>query len=65
MILRAMVSSRKEDYDSDGEDPVRGGSSQPLINSHRGQTSSSTSTDGNGIRPDAWITRMRQKVFLF
>lgn len=62
IILRAMVSSRTEKHDSDDENPVRGGSWPPLINSQGGQASALTSTDSKGIRPHTWSTRMRQKV---
>ncbi|XXG77158.1 hypothetical protein AAC387_Pa08g1365 [Persea americana] len=64
IILRAMVSSRIEKLDSDDENPLRGESWQPLINSQGGQTSALTSTDSKGIRPHTWSTRMRQKYGL-
>lgn len=68
MILRAMVSSRRENYDSDDDDysVVRGGRwQQPLLNSKGGQTSASTSVDDKGVRAETWSTRMREKVSLF
>lgn len=69
MILRAMVSSRTENYDSDDDYAVvRGGSWQPLINPQAGQsrqTSGSTSMGGKEIQPTTWNTRMKEKVLYF
>lgn len=69
MILRAMVSSRTENYDSDDDyAAVRGGSWQPLINPQAGQsrqTSGSTSMGGKGIQPTTWNARMKEKVLYF
>ncbi|XXG67956.1 hypothetical protein AAC387_Pa06g1175 [Persea americana] len=68
MILRAIVSCRTENYDSDDDYAVvRGGSWQPLINPQAGQschTSGSTSMVGKGIQPNTWNTRMKEKYGL-
>ncbi|XP_058101354.1 tetraspanin-20-like [Magnolia sinica] len=65
MILRAMVTTRRENYDSDDDYAiVRGGSKQPLLNSIGNPNSASTSTENKGINSDTWRMRMREKYGL-
>lgn len=68
VVLRALGSNARKDYDSDDEflAPTRT-SRQPLLNR---QTTSGTSTNASGsesrpARADAWSTRMREKVGIF
>ncbi|KAK1260401.1 Tetraspanin-18 [Acorus gramineus] len=58
LILRAMVSSTREEWDSDDDYCVI---RRPLIISG-GQNPTLTSMDAKGIRSDIWSTRMREKV---
>lgn len=67
VVLRALGSNARKDYDSDDEflAPTRT-SRQPLLNR---QTTSGTSTNASGsesrpARADAWSTRMREKYGL-
>eukprot|EP01018_Ginkgo_biloba_P009461 Gb_15223 [translate_table: standard] len=66
MILRAMVSPRKTDYDSDGDNfPPRVGSRYPLLNHQGAQGPSAVLAENRSNRADAWSTRMRQKYGLY
>eukprot|EP00249_Psilotum_nudum_P008593 c21390_g1_i1 orf=303-1268(-) len=68
LILRALNSSRKEDYDSDDDYvPPRSGVRQPLLN-RQGVPGATASPAGGSeswpVRTDAWSTRMREKYGL-
>uniref|UniRef100_A0A0D6QXF1 Tetraspanin n=1 Tax=Araucaria cunninghamii TaxID=56994 RepID=A0A0D6QXF1_ARACU len=64
MILRAMVSTRRPDYDSDDEYSLsRNNNRQPLLNSQASQNSSA-SIPSDVKRLDAWSKRMREKYGL-
>lgn len=56
LILRASVSTRREDFDDEEEYDVRGRSREPLLIPQSGQTSGSSHSDG-------WSSRMREKVY--
>lgn len=56
LILRASVSTRREDFDEEEEYDVRGRSREPLLNPQSGQTSA-------GNHSDVWSSRMREKVY--
>ncbi|KAK1308772.1 Tetraspanin-18 [Acorus calamus] len=60
LILRAMISSTREEWDSDDDYCVI---RRPLIISG-GQNPPLTSMDAKGIRSDIWSTRMREKYAL-
>ncbi|KAG9447710.1 hypothetical protein H6P81_013838 [Aristolochia fimbriata] len=65
LILRAIVTPRRGDYDSDDDFAMMGsGSRQPLLTSQGAQTSGSTSIDSKGVHSDTWSTRMREKYGL-
>ncbi|CAL5207098.1 unnamed protein product [Lathyrus oleraceus] len=57
LILRASVSTRREDFDEEEEYDVRGRSREPLLNPQSGQTSA-------GNHSDVWSSRMREKYGL-
>ncbi|XP_058771021.1 tetraspanin-20-like [Vicia villosa] len=57
LILRASVSTRREDFDDDEEYDVRGRSREPLLIPQPGQTSGSSHSD-------VWSSRMREKYGL-
>ncbi|KAL4190695.1 hypothetical protein AMTRI_Chr07g76970 [Amborella trichopoda] len=65
LILRAMVSTRWVDYDSDDDYGVgRINYQQPFLNHQGGQNSTLISGDIKNIRTDAWSARMREKYGL-
>ncbi|XP_004495030.1 tetraspanin-20 [Cicer arietinum] len=64
IILRATVSTRREDFDDEEQDDVRGRSREPLLNPHSGQTSGSSKGDIRGNHSDVWSSRMREKYGL-
>ncbi|XP_057964820.1 tetraspanin-18-like isoform X2 [Malania oleifera] len=65
MILRAMVSSYRADYDSDEDCAVvRGRAWEPLLHAQLGQSSGSIKGDGKTAHSDIWSSRMREKYGL-
>ena len=64
MILRAMVTTRKTDYDIE-DDYATAGTREPLLNPQLSQTSGSSKGDGKGAYVETWSSRMRDKVFYF
>lgn len=65
MILRAMVSTRKTDYDIEDDYTAAGRNWEPLLNPQASQTSGSSKGDGKGAYLETWSSRMREKVFYF
>lgn len=61
VVLRAMVSKRKLDYDSDDDFLVI---RRPLINPEGSPTYIATAVDNTGHHSDFWSSRMRQKYGL-
>ncbi|KAJ6798704.1 tetraspanin-18 [Iris pallida] len=61
VVLRAMVSKRRLDYDSDDDFLVI---RRPLINPEGGPTYVATAVDSTGHHSDFWSSRMRQKYGL-
>lgn len=59
MILRAMVSTRSVDYDSDEDFVVI---RRPLLVAQGAPAYLPTTVDSRGFHPDLWSSRMRQKV---
>ncbi|KAH8517432.1 hypothetical protein H0E87_005392, partial [Populus deltoides] len=57
MILRAMVSTRRNEFDEDDFENVRGRTREPLVN-QSGQAFSP------GTHSDIWTSRMREKYGL-
>ncbi|KAB5569823.1 hypothetical protein DKX38_003616 [Salix brachista] len=57
MILRAMISTRRNEFEEDDFENVRGRTREPLLN-HAGQTFSP------GTHTDIWTSRMREKYGL-
>lgn len=66
VILRALASSAKREYDSDDDYLAPRTSRQPLINRQTtaGAGTAGTGSDGRPARSDAWSTRMREKYGL-
>ncbi|GLT41496.1 hypothetical protein SLA2020_155560 [Shorea laevis] len=65
IILRGMVSARKEDLDGgDDYENVRGRTYEPLLNPQLSQTSSSAKGDTRGTHSDIWGSRIREKYGL-
>lgn len=65
LILRAVVSNGRLDYDSEDEyDVSRGRKREPLLNPQLGQSSGSTKGDVKGTHSDMWSSRMREKYGL-
>ena len=65
MILRAMVSTQKTDYDIEDDYTAAGRNREPLLNPQASQTSGSSKGDGKGAYLETWSSRMREKVFYF
>lgn len=65
MILRAMVSTRKTDYETEDEYIPAERAREPLLNPQANQTSVSSIGDGKGAYLETWSSRMREKVFFF
>ncbi|TVU07497.1 hypothetical protein EJB05_40853, partial [Eragrostis curvula] len=61
MILRAMLSSRSVDYESDEDFVVI---RRPLLVAQAPQPYLPTTVDARGFRPDLWSSRIRQKYGL-
>ncbi|KAL6603379.1 hypothetical protein ACP70R_043740 [Stipagrostis hirtigluma subsp. patula] len=61
MILRAMVSAKNADYDSDEDFVVI---RRPLLVAQAPSPYLPTTVDTRGFRPDLWSSRMRQKYGL-
>lgn len=59
MILRAMLSTRTMDYDSDEDFVVI---RRPLLVAQTPAPYLPTTVDTRGARPDLWSSRMRHKV---
>ena len=55
IILRAMVSTRRSEFEEDDFENARGRTWEPLLN----QTAQ---TSGSGTHADIWSSRMREKV---
>ncbi|GLJ06044.1 hypothetical protein SUGI_0030790 [Cryptomeria japonica] len=65
MMLRAMVSTRNINYDSDEDYMPRGSSRQPLLKNQASQTPPVSATgETRPNRIDAWSKRMREKYGL-
>ncbi|XP_020239110.1 tetraspanin-18 [Cajanus cajan] len=64
LILRATVSTHREDFDYEDEYDVRGRSWEPLLNPQSGQPSGSSKGDNRGNHSDIWSSRMREKYGL-
>ncbi|RDX88685.1 Tetraspanin-18, partial [Mucuna pruriens] len=64
LILRATVSSRREDFDYEDEYDVRGRTWEPLLNPQSVQPSGSSKVDNRGNHSDIWSSRMREKYGL-
>lgn len=64
MILRAMVSTRKTDYDIEDDYTAAGRNREPLLNPQASQTSGSSKGDGKGAYLETWSSRMREKYGL-
>jgi hypothetical protein len=62
LILRATVSTRRQDFDDEEEYDIRSRSREPLLNPQSGQTSGSSKGDIRGNHSDVWSSRMREKV---
>lgn len=63
IVLRAMVSTRRADYDGEDDYDGRARIREPLLNPQLSQASGSTKGDGRGIHSDIWSSRIRDKVF--
>lgn len=59
IVLRSLVSSRREDDDIEGEYGYRNSTREPLLSPYSGHSSSSTRGDS-----DIWSSRMREKYGL-
>lgn len=59
VILRAMVSARRVDYDSDEDFIV---ARRPLLNPQGGPAYPPASGDSKGFHSDFWSSQLRQKV---
>lgn len=65
IILRAMVSTRKSDFDDEDDyEGGRGRTWEPLLNPQSSQISGSSKGDGRGNHSDIWSSRMRDKYGL-
>ncbi|KAK9993236.1 hypothetical protein SO802_022939 [Lithocarpus litseifolius] len=64
IVLRAMVSTRRTDFDSEDGYDGRGRKWEPLLNPQSSQPSGSTKGDGRGTQSDIWSTRIREKYGL-
>ncbi|KAL5996610.1 hypothetical protein ACLOJK_007529 [Asimina triloba] len=65
MILRAIVTTKRLNCDSDDEyGVVSDGNRQPLLNSQGSQNPSLISMENNGSNNNRWSTRMREKSFV-
>ncbi|KAJ7977126.1 putative Tetraspanin family protein [Quillaja saponaria] len=64
IILRALVSTRKSDFDCEDDLDGRGRTWEPLLNPQTGQPSGSTKGDSRGAHSDIWSSRIREKYGL-
>ncbi|KAF3436039.1 hypothetical protein FNV43_RR23131 [Rhamnella rubrinervis] len=64
IVLRALVSTRRADYDGEDDYDGRARIREPLLNPQLSQASGSTKGDGRGIHSDVWSSRMRDKYGL-
>lgn len=65
IILRAMLSTRRPDFDSEDAYDGRGRTWEPLLNPQSTPPSVSTKGDGRGTHSDLWSLRIREKVSCF
>lgn len=64
LVLRAMVSTQREDSDvENGDADARDRAREPLLNSQSNQTLMTTKGEGRGTFSDILTARIRQKVF--
>ncbi|KAI5057410.1 hypothetical protein GOP47_0027425 [Adiantum capillus-veneris] len=63
VILRALGSNARADYDSDDEYLAMRSNRQPLLN-RQGATGPAGNSENHSTRADAWSTRMREKYGL-
>ncbi|RWW51522.1 hypothetical protein BHE74_00042128 [Ensete ventricosum] len=61
MVLRAMIPSRRMEYDSDEDFVVI---RRPLLNPQGGPPYTTNSIDNKGLPSDIWGSRMRHKYGL-
>ncbi|KAK8521760.1 hypothetical protein V6N13_021838 [Hibiscus sabdariffa] len=64
VILRSMVSVRRNIDEEDDFENIRGRTREPLLNSQSSHTSTSVKGDGRGTHPDFWSSRIREKYGL-
>jgi hypothetical protein len=64
VVLRAMVSTRRTNFDSEDDCEGRGRTWEPLLNPQSSQPSASTKGDGRGSQSDIWSSRIREKYGL-
>ncbi|CAJ2651873.1 tetraspanin-20-like [Trifolium pratense] len=64
LILRATVSTRRQDFDDEEEYDARSRCREPLLNPQSGQTAGSSKGDIRGNHSDVWSSRMREKYGL-
>ena len=64
LVLRAMVSTQREDSDvENGDADARDRATEPLLNSQSNQTLMTMKGEGGGTFSDILTARIRQKVF--
>ncbi|GMY06163.1 tetraspanin-18-like isoform X1 [Fagus crenata] len=61
VVLRAMVSTRRTNFDSEDDCEGRGRTWEPLLNPQSSQPSASTKGDSRGSQSDIWSSRIREK----
>ncbi|GMI85725.1 hypothetical protein like AT2G20230 [Hibiscus trionum] len=64
LILRSMVSVRRNIDDEDDYENIRGRTREPLLNAQSSHTSTSIKGDDRGTHPDFWSSRIREKYGL-
>ncbi|XWS76153.1 hypothetical protein CRYUN_Cryun01aG0152000 [Craigia yunnanensis] len=64
IILRAMVSARRDVDNKDDYENIRGRTWEPLLNPQSSHTSTSAKGDGRGTHSDIWGSRIREKFGL-
>lgn len=65
MILRAMITTQKTEYDIEDDYANAGRAREPLLNPQVSQTSGSSKGDGKGAYVEGWSSRIREKVYYF